>query len=172
MRKRLKCPMRMLIIFLSFILFACSGGDNGSLISYLSDGNPGSDSVTMETLSSSGNMLSLAMKVADIAEPFKGAGIELTYDPAIVSITSVTQGDILHGSVAFISTDEGNGSLLISNIDSSISPGRDGILCVVNFRGIAAGESALTLLSSSAIFNGSGDPIPNLSWIGGKVVME
>lgn len=162
----------MLFIFLSLILFACSGDNNRSVISYLSDGSPESDSVTMETLSSSGDMLSLAIKVTDIVEPFKGAGIELTYDPAIVSITSVTQGDILQGSVAFISTDDGNGSLLISNIDSSISPGRDGILCVVNFRGITAGESDLALLTSSAIFNGDGDPIPNLNWIGGKVVME
>ena len=164
--------MRIMFIFLSLILFACSGGDNGSFISYLSDGDPGSDSVTMEEVSSSSNTLSLAMKVSDIAEPFKGAGIEFTYDPAIVSITSVTQGDILQGSVAFISTDDGNGSLLISNIDSSISPRRDGILCVVNLRGIAVGESDLTLRPSSAIFNGNGEPIPNLNWIGGKVIME
>lgn len=162
----------MLVIFLSLILFACSGDDDSPAISYLSDDNPGSDSVAMETLSKSGNMLSLAIKVVDISESFKGTGIELTYDPAIVSITSVTQGDILQGSVAFISTDDGNGSLLISNIDSSISQGRNGILCVVNFKGIATGESDLTLRLSSAIFNGGGDPIPNLNWIGGKVLME
>lgn len=162
----------MLVIFLSLILFACSGDDDRPVISYLSDDNPGSDSVTMETLSSNGNMLSLAIKVVDITEPFKGTGIELTYDPDIVSITSVTQGDILQGNVAFISTDDGNGNLLISNVDSSLSPGRDGTLCVVNFKGVSEGESDLTLLPSSAIFNGSGDPIPNLSWIGGKVLME
>lgn len=172
MRKRLKRPLRMLFIFLSLILFACSGEDDSPAISYLSDDNPGSDSVVMETLSKSGNMLSLAIKVVDIAEPFKGTGIELTYDPDIVSIISVTQGDILQGSVAFISTDDGNGNLLISNVDSLISPGRDGTLCVVNFKGVSEGESDLILLPSSAIFNGSGDLVPNLSWIGGKVLME
>lgn len=162
----------MLVIFLSLILFACSGDDDSPAISYLSDDNPGSDSVTMETSSSSGNMLSLAIKVVDISEPFKGTGIELTYDPDIVSIISVTQGDILQGDVAFISTDDGNGNLLISNVDSLLSPGRDGTLCVVSFKGVSGGESDLALLPSSAIFNGSGDPIPNLSWIGGKLLME
>lgn len=171
MGKRFKFTILILFAAATLFLPACSGsGGGGASISYTSDGGGASDAVTLEKISVSGDEITLALKFIGIGEAFKGAGVDLTYDSSVTSVKSVDQGDLLSGSVAFVSTDDGSGNLLISNVDADLSANRSGTLVVITLKRAGVGEGDLAILSSSAIFNGSGAPIPGITWSGGTVV--
>ena len=163
-----------LLLTLSSIACGGSSSTGPSLTATFSPGAAATNnSVTLEEVSSSGSTVTVAVKFNVIAEPFKGATVDITYDAAVISVLSVSQGNLLTGSISFLSTDDGAGSLLISNVDASPSGSTSGTLCTLTFKGIAAGSGAVTLLAaSSAIFNGSGDTIPGVTWSGGTVTVN
>ena len=161
----------LLLITSASLLFlsACGSSGGGGGLSFRSDGGGAGNAVTLEKVSAVGDEIVLALNFNGIGEAFKGAGVDLTYDKSVVSVESVSQGDLLSGGVAFVSTDDGSGSLLISDVDSSTSANQSGTLVKITLKRAGAGTGDVTILSSSAIFNGSGDPIPGITWSGGTV---
>lgn len=147
---------------------------SGLTASFTSDKAAGTNNVTMEQISANGDEVTVAIKFNSISESFKGADVDLTYDSTVSTISSVNQGDLLTGSVSggVLYTDD-SGSLLISNIDSSVSSSQSGTFCTIVFKGTASGNGTVNILSvSSAIFNAAGDSISGVSWSGGTVVVQ
>jgi len=82
--------------------------------------------------------------------------LQVQYDPAKLSLTSVTLGDLLgrdNQAVGLVHRDDGPGNI---TINASRPPGvagvnGPGVVCVLSFQAKAAGETALTLTKAGAI---------------------
>lgn len=169
--------LMIIALGMMFLLVACGGvsspTDSGLAASFSSGGSAGINNVTMEQIASSGDTVTVAIQFNNIDQQLMGATLDVTYTDTVTSVTSVNQGDIVSGSVSFIPTDDGNGNLLITNLDSTVSSSKSGTLCTIVFKGITAGNSLIDILSvSSDIFNAAGDPIPGVTWSGGTVVVN
>ena len=174
MKEMISKALKVTALGMTFLLVACGGVSSptasGLTANFSSDESAGINNVTMEQISSSGDTVTVAIQFNNIDQQLMGATLDLTYTDTVTSVSSVNQGDIVSGSVSFIPTDDGNGHLLITNLDSTVSSSKSGILCTIVFKGITAGNSLIEVVSASSdIFNAAGDPIPGVTWSGGTV---
>jgi general secretion pathway protein D len=90
--------------------------------------------------------------------------LQVQYDPAMLSLVNVTQGDLLgrdNQAVALIHRDDGPGSITINAARPPGTPGISGagVVCVLSFQAKTAGETTLSLVRASAI-NSAQQPVP------------
>jgi general secretion pathway protein D len=90
--------------------------------------------------------------------------LQITYDPATLSLLNVDNGDFLGRNgkaVALVHRDDGPGSI---NINASLPPGAAGVngagvICVLTFQAKAHGDSVIAITKPSAV-NSSQQQLP------------
>lgn len=92
---------------------------------------------------------------ASNAHDLFGVPLQMQFDPKVLSLVNVDAGDLLGRdgqAVALVHRDEGDGAVTISATRPPNTPGvnGDGSLCVLTFKAIAPGNSALALVRIGA----------------------
>jgi len=143
----------------------------GWSIAYTADTqNPPPNSVYLDFITTSGDDLFLSVNVREVENVF-GVAFALHFDPAVFEYINSTEGDFFKSSgaeSAYIAAGgDGVVTIGISILGAETSPvSGSGTLCSLVFRAVDSGRSRFDYRENH-LFDGSGDPIPDVQWFGG-----
>jgi hypothetical protein len=136
--------------------------------------NPGSDDVSVETVGTSGNLVTVAFTVTDTSDVF-GAAFDVVFDPSMIEFAGWSPGRLLEHSgetAAYQVSSAVAGTVVVGasrqgSATGSTASGTERLV-ELTFRSIAAGASGLTF-RNSVLLNSQSPPqtIGGISWHGG-----
>ena len=116
-------------------------------MTFSGSGAPAVDSVALTLQGATSNQVTLALVVNNVNDLY-GAGVDLTFDPAVVAFSSFEAGTLLNGDGAAVNTqvsEPQSGTLVIGVTRVGAVPGitGSGTLIVLRFNAVTPGSTAV-----------------------------
>ncbi len=173
----------LLVALLAIALPACGGSSPTTprpptpppptTITFTSSGGPGVDSIALTQQGATLEQVALALFVNNVNDLY-GAGVDLTFDPAVVTFDSFEAGDFLDGDGVTVNTqvsEPQSGTLVIGVTRVGAVPGvtGNGTLIVLRFNAVAPGSTTVATDNGGA-FDSAGAALAT-TFSGGTVTV-